>query len=263
MNKFLVDKTQLKNIIGKLQQWVFKRIYLRLYIFLYKNNLLKLSIIFRSDKEGEHHYAKHYQRHFESFRRDKINILEIGIGGYENPMNGGESLRMWKAFFPNGNIFGIDIYDKKYHDEKRIKTFQGSQVDEVFLREVAEKIGPIDIIIDDGSHFNDHVIATFKILFPLLSPNGIYVVEDLQTSYWDEVLGVNWGGSSSLNASHTSMNYFKSLADGLNYEEFTIDDYTPTYFDKNVISMHYYHNLVFVYKGSNNEGSNVLGKRFL
>jgi len=58
------------------------------------------------------------------------------------------------------------------------------------------------------------------------------------------------------------MNYFKSLVDGLNYEEFTINDYIPTYFDKNIISMHFYHNLVFVYKGQNKEGSNVLGKRF-
>jgi demethylmacrocin O-methyltransferase len=262
MNNSLVDKARLKNIVDKLQQLILKRFYLRLYNILYRKNIFKLSIIFGTDKQGEHHYSKHYQRHFESLRRKKLNILEIGIGGYENPRNGGESLRMWKAFFPNSYIFGIDIYDKKYHDEKRIKTFKGSQVDEVFLREIAEEIGPIDIIIDDGSHFNDHVITTFKILFPLLSPNGIYVVEDLQTSYWDEVLGVSWGGSSSLKASHTSMNFFKLLVDGLNYEEFTINDYSATYFDKNIISMHFYHNLLFVYKGQNNEGSNVLGKRF-
>ena len=262
MNNSMADKARLKNMIDKLHQYIFKRIYSRLNIFLYRKNLNKLSIIFGSDKEGEHYYAKHYQKHFESLRRDNLNILEIGIGGYENPRNGGESLRMWKAFFPNSYIFGIDIYDKKYHNEKRIKTFRGSQVDEAFLREVAEEIGPIDIIIDDGSHFNDHVITSFKILFPLLSPNGIYVVEDLQTSYWDEVLGVSWGGSSSLKELHTSMNYFKSLVDGLNYEEFTINDYIPTYFDKNIISMHFYHNLVFVYKGQNKEGSNVLGKRF-
>lgn len=83
---------------------------------------------------------------------------------------------MWKAYF--------DIYDKTYHDEKRIKTFRGSQTDAAFLKRVAEEIGTIDIIVDDGSHYNDHVITTFKILFPLLSPRGIYVVEDIQTSYW-------------------------------------------------------------------------------
>jgi demethylmacrocin O-methyltransferase len=193
----------------------------------------------------------------------KLNILEIGVGGYENPKHGGESLRMWKAYFPKSRIFGIDIHDKTYHDEHRIKTFICSQIDGKSLRNVTQEIGTVDIIIDDGSHLNDHVITTFKILFPLTNFNGIYVVEDLQTSYWDNVAGQSYGGSKDLTASHTSMNYFKGLIDGLNYEEFVCDEYTPNYFDRHIISMHFYHNLLFIYKGLNNEGSNILGKRFL
>jgi hypothetical protein len=61
---------------------------------------------------------------------------------------------------------------------------------------------------------------------------------------------------------HTSMNYFKTLVDGLNYEEFTLGEYAPTYFDRHITSMHFYHNLVFIYKGQNNEGSNLYGNRF-
>lgn len=224
-------------------------------------DLSKLAIRFMTDKEGDHHYTKHYHHHFQSLRHRRLNILEVGIGGYENPADGGASLRMWKEYFPNSRIFGIDIYDKSQHDQDRIKTFKGSQVDEEFLTRVAREIGTIDIIVDDGSHIIEHVITTFKILFPLMSPDGIYVVEDLQTSYWEHVVGQNWGGSKSLIASHTSMNFFKSLSDGLNYEEFTLDEYVPSYFDKHIISMHFYHNLVFIYKGQNNEESNVLGKQ--
>jgi hypothetical protein len=249
-------KAQLKRILTDSQRRALKRRYVGLCSILYRKNLPKLAVAFETDKEGGHHYAQHYQSHFEPLRRAKINILEIGIGGYEDPMAGGNSLRMWKAYFPNSHIFGIDIYDKAYHDEQRIKTFKGSQVDEDFLRRVAAEIGPIDIIIDDGSHRNDHIIATFKILFPLLSPNGIYAVEDLQTSYWDEDAGGSWEGSSDLSASHTSMNFFKPLVDGLNYEEFTLDEYAPTYFDRHIVSMHFYHSLLFIYKGQNNEGSN-------
>ena len=255
-----VVKGQLKRILNDSQIRASRHL---IYSLLYRNSLSKLAVGFGTDKENGHYYARHYQRHFESLRQEKLNVLEIGIGGYQNPKDGGQSLRMWKAYFPKSNILGIDIYDKSYHDENRIKTFIGSQVDEDFLRRVAAEIGTIDIIIDDGSHYNDHVIKTFKILFPLLNPNGIYVVEDLQTSYWDEVIGEHWGGSSDLMASHTSMNFFKSLVDGLNYEEFTFDEYTPTYFDRHIISMHFYHNLLFIYKGQNNEGSNILGKRFL
>lgn len=258
-----VVKSQLKKILSDSQKMMVRRFYHLLCSLLYRNNLSKLAVIFGTDKEGGHHYVIHYQRHFESLRRKKLNILEIGIGGYQNPRVGGHSLRMWKAYFPKSYIFGIDIYDKTYHDEQRIKTFRGSQVDENFLRMMTAEIGAIDIIIDDGSHHNDHVISTFKILFPLLSNNGIYVVEDLQTSYWEKVSGESWGGSSDLMAAHTSMNFFKSLVDGLNYEEFIFDQYTPSYFDKHIISMHFYHNLLFIYKGQNNEGSNILGKRFL
>jgi len=232
-----------------------------LFKLLYGNDLAKLALIYGSDKEGSHYYTKHYQRHFSSYRRKRLSILEMGIGGYDDPKAGGQSLRMWKTYFPNSRVFGIDIQDKRHHEEDRIKTFRGSQVDEEFLRKVAAEIGPIDIIIDDGSHHNDHVITTFRLLFPLMSPDGIYVVEDLQTSYWSDVGGESWGGSKDLTAPHTSMNYFKSLIDGLNYEEFTIDDYTPSYLDKHIIAMHFYHNLVFIYKGLNSEGSNILGKR--
>jgi demethylmacrocin O-methyltransferase len=254
-----VVKAQLNRILNDSQKKALKH----LCRLLYRNNLSKLAVDLGTDKEGGHHYAKHYQRHFESLRREKLNILEIGIGGRQNPRGGGQSLRMWKAYFPKSHIFGIDVYDKTYHDEPRITTFRGSQIDEKFLRMVAAEICTIDIIIDDGSHYNDHVITTFKILFPLLSHNGIYVVEDLQTSYWDKVLGEDWGGSSDLMAPNTSMNFFKCLVDGLNYEEFTYDEYTPNYFDKHIISMHFYHNLLFICKGQNDEGSNILGKRFL
>lgn len=252
-------KSRIKKRLSYSQKRVVKRF---LYGVLYGNNLSKLAVAFGTGKEGSHYYAKHYQHNFESLRRKKLNILEIGIGGYKDPRRGGGSLRMWKAYFPKSHIFGIDIYDKAYHNEYRIKTFKGNQADGKFLRKIAGEIGGIDIIIDDGSHYNDHVITTFKILFPLMSPNGIYVVEDLQTSYWENLEGESWGGSKDLAAPHTSMNFFKSLTDGLNYEEFMDDEYIPSYFDKHIVSMHFYHNLVFIYKGSNSEGSNRLGKRF-
>lgn len=226
--------------------------------FLYRNDLRKLALAFMTDKEGSHFYAKHYQQHFYHLRNCKIKILEIGIGGYNCPKSGGNSLRMWAAYFSKAKIYGVDIYDKSCHNNKRIKTFMGSQIDEEFLGNIMSEIGGCDIIIDDGSHYNDHVIKTFGILFPLLNPDGIYVIEDLQTSYWDNVAGVNWGGSSDLNASYTSVNFLKKLIDGLNYKEFTNKDYKPTYFDKNIISIHFYHNLVFIYKGKNNEESNIL-----
>lgn len=228
---------------------------------LMDGDLDALAQFFGTDKNASHYYTQHYQHHFHPFRKQALNILEIGIGGYANPWDGGHSLRMWKSYFPKATIYGLDIYDKSPHNEHRIKTYKGNEIDEALLRQIVEDSGGLDIIIDDGSHFNDHVIKTFQILFPLMNKNGIYVIEDLQTSYWEtDENQVSWGGSKDLDAAFTSMNFMKRLVDGLNYEEFTIENYQPSYFDQTITSLHFYHNLAFIYKGDNREGSNRIGR---
>lgn len=221
---------------------------------VYRGNLDGLATAFGTDKNNDHFYTQHYQHHFQAFRNKKINLLEIGIGGYDDPHGGGQSLRMWKAFFPHANIYGLDVYDKSFHNEHRIKTFTGSQVDEALLSQIINEMGSIDIIIDDGSHLVEHVIKTFSLLFPVLSDNGIYAIEDLQTSYWaKDAFGNDWGGSSNLDASFTSMNFLKRLADCLNHQEFMLDNYESSYFDRHITGLHFYHNLAFINKGNNDE----------
>jgi len=222
-------------------------------------NLPRLARLFHCTKmDDAQHYGQHYERHFAPLRRQRLNLLEIGIGGYDNPRAGGASLRLWKAYFKRANIFAIDLADGKLHEQRRIKTFQGDQGDVPFLKRVAESIGRLNIVIDDGSHRNDHVILGFHTLFPYLSPNGLYVVEDTQTSYW---AGMG-GDTPNKNNPSTTMGFFKSLVDGLNHAEYEIDRYTPTVYDKQITGIHFYHNLVFVQKGDNSEGSNILGKRW-
>ncbi len=218
----------------------------------YGSNLNKLAEINKTDKWGTHFYTPHYQFHFEKFKNKKIKLLEIGVGGYDDPFSGGASLRLWKRYFTKGEIFSIDIFDKSPQEERRIKIFQGSQVDKEFLNRIIREISEQDIIIDDGSHLNEHVIKTFCVLFPHLKKNGWYVIEDVQTSYWPEA----GGDSNDLHNANNSMNFFKALTDGLNHEEYLKSGYEPTYFDKNIVSIHFYHNIIFIQKGDNNEGSN-------
>ncbi len=218
------------------------------------NNLTYLAKIYKSDKWGWHSYTHHYAQHFKKFRYKRIKLLEIGAGGYDDPRAGGESLRMWKRYFLFANIYSIDIYEKSFLEERRIKIFKGSQVDEVFLKDITGKTGRLDIIIDDGSHVNQHVIETFKLLFPVLNDGGIYVIEDTQTSYW-ETYG---GDSTNLNNPATTMSFFKNLSDCLNYKELIRPGYEPNYFDRHTTSVHFYHNLIFVYKGQNVEESNLI-----
>lgn len=208
----------------------------------FRGDLNKLGKFYGTDKVGSHFYTPHYMTHLKKFRHKRINLLEIGVGGYDNPRLGGNSLRMWKRYFPFGKIFSLDIYDKSPLEEDRIRIFRGSQVDKNFLDQVIDEIGEVDIIIDDGSHINEHVIQTFNLLFPKLRDGGIYVVEDTQTSYWED-----FGGDSNvLNNPKTMMNYFKSLTDALNNREFIKPNYKQSYYDRKVVSMHFYHNLIFI-----------------
>jgi len=236
------------------------KIWYRRCLGLFLNNdLTRLAKIHRTDKWGQHYYTKIYQNHFHKKKHQKLKLFEIGVGGYEEELLGGNSLRMWKSYFLRGKIVSVDIYNKNKLEEKRIKIYKGSQVDFKLLDTIDNKSGPFDIIIDDGSHINEHVIKTFEYLFPKLKDDGIYVIEDTQTSYWPDM----GGKLIEKNNEATIYGFFKKLIDGLNHKEFMLEEYVPNYYDKSIISIHFYHNLIFIYKGKNEENSNVIikGKR--
>ncbi|MCC2639956.1 MAG: tylE [Nitrospira sp.] len=251
----ILDDQKVK-ALRRFQAKKFRRLQHTLYRFLFGSNLELLSTIYGGDKWEW--YIEAYDRHFSSLRRKKLNILEIGIGGYDDPEGGGSSLRMWRTYFPNAQIYGVDIFDKSSHDETRIRTFKGSQIDPEFLDRVLMETGPLDIVIDDGSHRNEHILFTFQYLFPRISENALYVIEDLQTSYWQ-----SYGGSSdNLCREDTSMGYLKSLIDCLNYAELERACYHPTYYDRHIVAMHFYHSLAFIQKGLNDGrgGGEELGR---
>jgi 8-demethyl-8-alpha-L-rhamnosyltetracenomycin-C 2'-O-methyltransferase len=162
---------------------------------------------------------------------------------------------MWKHYFPRAIIYGMDIEDKRGVDEPRLVTIQADQSDHEELARVAERFGPFDIIVDDGSHISSHVITTFRALFPCLRPNGLYIIEDLCTSYWPEVFN---GSDSDLNDPDTTVGFLKTFLDGLHHEEFLRPDVRePQPTDAQINAIHFYHNMTVMEKRPNNEGSVV------
>ena len=128
------------------------------------------------------HYLPIYERTLAGFRSQPLRFLEIGV-------DRGGSLQAWRRYFgPEATLVGIDInptcaeYDNP-PDGTHVRI--GSQEDARFLRSVVDEFGFFDVIVDDGSHFTSHVIDSFRFLFPHgLAAGGVYLVEDLQTSYW-------------------------------------------------------------------------------
>ncbi|MBY6201892.1 class I SAM-dependent methyltransferase [Maritalea mobilis] len=125
------------------------------------------------------HYFEVYEREMTRFRQRPISFLEIGV------FKGG-SIPMWKGFFAEGSrLTFVDIDpDCAQHAEEGTSVEIGNQADPDFLAQLAEKHGPFDVILDDGSHVCAHQIASFEALWPHISDRGIYVVEDCHTSYW-------------------------------------------------------------------------------
>ncbi|AVH55789.1 MULTISPECIES: class I SAM-dependent methyltransferase [Streptomyces] len=204
-----------------------------------------------SDKwGGVHWYTRHYERHFRALRDEPVKVLEIGVGGYDDESFGGGSLLMWQRYFRRGLVYGLDLYRKPETLGPRVRTVQGDQNDPEFLASLAAELGPFDIVIDDGSHVNGHVRTSFEALFPQVREGGLYVVEDIQTSYWP-----GYGGSTlGTQDAGTSLGLMASLVDLLHHREYRSDDSAQLpYAAHHMTGLHFYHNVAFVEKGANHE----------
>ena len=224
--------------------WRLKRFREEFLSLVSPGDLTSLAKVYKTDKWGRHFYTPVYEQYFRPFRYKQISLLEIGVGGYEKPFNGGDSLRMWKRYFPDGKIIGIDLYDKSALKENRIDIVQGDQADHAFLKKLTHLKGPFDMIIDDGSHVQSHILASFESLFPLLNPGGIYVIEDTQTSYRPKFEG----STSSMTTISSAMNYFIARGHAVNRQEWMKDEQTPDIPDQGIASISFYHNMIVITK---------------
>jgi hypothetical protein len=213
----------------------------------------------RSQYSNDGYSSKHtvywniYEEIFHKYDLEKkLSIFEIGV-------DNGTGMNAYHRIFPNAKICGLDI-------RKIISpigpVYTGSQDNVSLLKTIHNEQGPFDIVIDDGSHNNDHQITTFECLFPLLKPGGIYIVEDTHSSYWS----VKNGGYDS----ESFVNYTKRLFDLINYWYWTkgyqdhegkwnpdpndVDNYNshnvPLEIYSNINSIRFYPNIVVFHKGN-------------
>jgi SAM-dependent methyltransferase len=182
------------------------------------------------------HYFPIYEQHLSRFINRDVILFEIGCGG-------GGSLQMWKRFLgPHARILGIDINPAcRSYEEDQIAIAIGDQSDCDFLQKIISTTGAPDIVIDDGSHVMEHVNKSFSFLYPRVSRNGVYLVEDMHTSYWEE-----FGGG--VKREGTFIEKCKSLIDELNAEH-TRAAINPTDFTRTTLSMHFYDSVVVFEKG--------------
>ena len=189
-----------------------------------------------TDKRSIHkwnHYFPAYELHFRRFMNRAVVFWEIGCGE-------GGSLQMWKRYLgPHAQIVGLDIRPEcARFEEDQIAVRIGDQSDLAFLDKVLAEFGSPDVVLDDGSHRMDHVVATFGHLYPRLERNGVYMVEDMHTAYWDD-----FGGGLKREGSFIEL--CKDLIDELN----GVHAGRETDFTRTTLSMHFYDSIVAFERG--------------
>jgi len=182
------------------------------------------------------HYFEIYDRHFSRFRGTDVHVLEIGVAH-------GGSLQMWKEYFgPRASICGVDMEpNAKALEEPQVQILIGDQANGDFLRSVVAAFPRIDILIDDGGHSMRQQEVTFKTLFPHVSDDGVYVCEDLHTSYWGD-----YGGG--LRRKGTFIELSKGLIDEIHAWHSRSPRLAVTDFTRTAHSLHFYDSVLVIEK---------------
>ncbi len=161
---------------------------------------------YKTDKYGLNYYPD-YSFHFDKIRWDVKTVLEIG--SYR-----GASLELWKDYFVNANIIGVDFKDRFKPPHPRIYAEVGNVTNQKFIDYLVEKYKRFDIVLDDGSHLASQMKMAFILLWP--HTQLIYCIEDLGTQY------NRFGGGSYLDGP-SMVEYLKEMIDRNNVVEKTTD----------------------------------------
>lgn len=138
-----------------------------------------------TDKDTVHSYLETYESLFRKIKLSAKAILEIGI--YE-----GGSIRLWKEYFSNARIYGVDITTKLFNlqqlDSSNIHLMNENAYTLEFVQYLKDRNYKFDVIIDDGPHTLESMTFIAKHYPSLLTKNGILIIEDIQFISWVDTI---------------------------------------------------------------------------
>jgi len=212
----------------------------------------QLALRARTDKSSAfHNYTEIYSQYFAELKDQPITFLEIGI-------QRGYSVKLWEDYFPNANLHFIDISaDLLEYRSKRSPYYFLDQGNKAALQALADEIGKFDVVLDDGGHWMHQQIASFQALFPYVKSGGLYIVEDLHTSYW-WFYGGHGSPENPRKGPGTAVEFLKDLVDDLNFtgarsECADHNKFSPglgslTEYQKDIYSIHFYGSVCIIRK---------------
>jgi hypothetical protein len=195
--------------------------------------LVELCRQFPTDKCPYHHnYVEIYETLFGRMRNAAIRFLEIGVLH-------GNSVRLWEAYFPNAQIYGLDIDESttKYKSA-RINILIGDQGNRADLTKVLDATGrELDVVLDDGGHAMHQQQLSLGVLFPAIKNGGLYIVEDVHTSFPELYPGYGVGPPDGRNSTYALIDRFVRTG---RFTSQYLTDAENEYLTKNVSYCAYY-----------------------
>lgn len=182
--------------------------------------MFKAGIKYKTDKITHHGYNRFYDYFLFPFRHLKFNFLEIGI-------DDGRSIKTWLDYLPNAKIYGVDVLNKSHLNinNSRYEMIIGDQNNDNDLVNIKNVINNSLFIIDDGSHVPEHQLKSFNYLFSnLLDFGGIYIIEDIETSYWKRGKLYGYDINAGIDEKNNIVKIFTDLVNIVNREFLTKDE---------------------------------------
>ena len=174
-----------------------------------KELLSKVFNSYGSDKASTHDYYAIYSELFEK-PAEVQKVFEIGLGTNNTDIVStmgksgipGASLRAFRDYFTNAQVFGADFDKRILFEEERIKTFFVDQTDIGTFLDLSNKIGEgFDLMIDDGLHAPNANLHSLKFFLPRIRVGGYAIIEDIcpkTKEIWklvSKVLGQNYSSA--------------------------------------------------------------------
>jgi hypothetical protein len=184
----------------------------------FRDRLVEAGLDAGTDKISNHHYESCYARCLERFQEDEsFAMLEIGYGS-------GAGVEFWTSVFPNAFVYCFDRDHEDQGDSYKVLKADQSDLNSL-VSAIDEIVHPISIVIDDGSHHPSHQLLTFSYLFQsLLTAGGIYIVEDIETSYWRCGSLYGYLFNYGLSDPWSTIEAFKIACDYVNRRYLSIED---------------------------------------
>lgn len=199
------------------------------------NSMLQYGQLSNTDKVTHHEYHKYYEPVLKPYYNSHGSIVEIGLGT-------GQSLPMWQNLFKHAHIYGVDKeYENSGND--RYTIYKGDQSNVNDLNDLRKSLTDKSVffINDDGSHIPEHQLLTFNTLFPILKEGGIYIIEDIETSYWTKGECYNYKTRYGYKHPDSIVEIFKDASDIMN-REFIVD---KTNLSKKILHYDYIESVTF------------------